>query len=159
MAEELCAGWLIPKLIKFIKKHNLFEATFDGCDFVLVDSEGKPHCKPWRVVTLLRLAKNLNTHKCKHPHDFVHSQVAGNKTALRAYYPEARVRCIATSLYQWLSSSMITRQVINPSLNSRALFAGVHHLIDRRDWHKHVGYQQAIDKEARFNSEPDLVLR
>ena len=28
------------------------------------------------------------------------------------------------------------------------MFAGVHHLIDRRDLHKHVGYQQAIDKEA-----------
>ena len=28
------------------------------------------------------------------------------------------------------------------------MFAGVRHLIDRRDWHKHVGRQQAIDKEA-----------
>ena len=91
-----CAGWSMPKLIKFIKRHNLFEATFDGCDFGLVDSEGKPHRKPWRAVTSSsRLAKNLKAHKRKHPHDFVHSQVAGNKTALTAHYPEAMVRCVA----------------------------------------------------------------
>ena len=34
-----------------------------------------------------------------------------------------------------------------PELES-TVFAGVRHLIDRRDWHKHVGYQQASDKEA-----------
>ena len=57
--------------------------------FFLADSEGKPHRKLWRVVTSSwRLAKNLNAHKCKHPHDFVHSQVAGNKAALTAYYPK-----------------------------------------------------------------------
>ena len=59
-----CAGWSIPKLIKFIKRHSLFEATFDGCGFGLVDSAGKPL---WRVVTSSwKLAKNLNAHKCKH---------------------------------------------------------------------------------------------
>ena len=95
-----CAGWSIPKLIKFIKRHNLFEATFDGREFGLVASEGLPHRKPWRVVTSSwRFAKNLNAHKCKHPHGFAHSQVAGNETALTAYHPEAVVRYIATSLY------------------------------------------------------------
>ena len=48
-----CAGWSIPKLNKFIKKYHLFEATLAGCVFGLVDSEGKPHRKLWRVVTSL----------------------------------------------------------------------------------------------------------
>ena len=80
------------------------------CEFGLVDSEELPHRKPWRAVTSSwRLAKNLNAHKCKYPHGFVHSQVAGLESTV---------------------------------------FAGVHHLIDRRDWQKRAGYQAAIDKEA-----------
>ena len=108
-----------------------------------------------------RLAKNLNVHKCKHPHDFVYSQVAGNKTALTAYYPEAMVRCIATSLYPsvidkdvpamptcaFKQHDHVASDQPEPELES-TVFAGVHHLIDRRDWRKRVGYQQAIDKEA-----------
>ena len=87
--------------------------------------------------------------------------VAGNKTALAAYYPEAMARCIDTSLYPSVTDKDVPAMPTcafkqhdhvpsdqpEPELES-TVFAGVHHLIEGRDWHKHVGHQEAIDKEA-----------
>ena len=45
------AGWALPELIAFIKRHNLYEARTDGCAHGLCDKNGVPHLKPWRIIT------------------------------------------------------------------------------------------------------------
>ena len=72
---KTCAGWDLPELIRFVKRHDLFVAEPQGCAFGLCDQEGKCHLKTWRVVTSSwRLAKNLHSAKCQHPRDYKHSQ-------------------------------------------------------------------------------------
>eukprot|EP00435_Cladocopium_sp_Y103_P033668 s1073_g8.t1 len=100
-------GWKIPKSLEFIKKHNLLVAEPEGCALGLVDANGDPHLKRWRVVTSSYLvARNLDVYKCTHDHDFKHSQLEGSKTSKSAYYPEAMCQCISNSLYPEVTVAM-----------------------------------------------------
>ena len=82
-------GWLQTALLKFIKKHNMYETCCDGCALRLVDKDQQPHKKIWRVViTSLKLAVNLGAYKCQHPKDFKHSLFEGAATARSAFYIE-----------------------------------------------------------------------
>ena len=167
-------GWKIPKLLEFIKKHNLFVAEPEGCALGLVDSNGEPHLKKWRVVTSSYLvARNLDVYKCTHGHDFKHSQLEGSKTPKSAFYPEPMCQCISNSLYpsETVAMPVIPKAGVSslgaPHQHVHAMtaqssksdheenlrdpqdvYAGIHMLIDRKDWHKYPGSKEAIDKEA-----------
>ena len=146
-----CSGWSIPELVKFIKKHDLFVAEPDGCAFGLKDNEGNPHYKPWRIVTSsYQLARNLDAYKCSHPPDFKHSHLAGSKTPKSAFYTDEMAQCISHSLYPEIVPSMPVKPMQpEPHHQPTAVEvdAGIHLLIDRKDWHKHEGYLDAIKKE------------
>ena len=116
--------------------------------------------KKWRVVTSSYLvARNLEVYKCTHGHDFKHSQLEGSKTSKSAFYPEPMCQCISNSLYP---SETVAMPVIPKAMTAQPskskheenlrdpqdVYAGIHMLIDRKDWHKYPGSKEAIDKEA-----------
>ena len=140
---EGCSGWGIPELVQFIKRHNLFVAEPDGCAFGLTDDDGQPHLKRWRIVTSSnRLARNLDAHKCQQPSDFVHSRLEGSKTPKSAFYPLPMCECISNSLYpQEVPYMPVTPVATSPHVprEEAETMAGVHLLINCKDWHKHEG--------------------
>jgi hypothetical protein len=149
-----CAGWNLPELVQFIVKHNLYVAEPDGCTLGLVDSDGRPHLKKWRVVTSsYRLARNLDAYKCEHPRDFQHSRLEGSKTSKSAFCTETMCRCVSNSFYvedvplmpTVISSPEAQHQSNQPDQDD--VFAAIHMLLDRKDWHKHEGWEEAIQKE------------
>jgi hypothetical protein len=156
-----CSGWKLPELTSFIEEHNLFEAVTDGCAHGMCDSEGVPHLKSWRVVTSSwRLAQNLNAKRCTHPKDFKHSHVEGSKTAKTAFYPRPMATTIAHSLYPEVAEAFVPSMPVHPfeqhehvpnavGPEHQPVFAGIHQLIDRKDWDKYPGSKEAIDKEAK----------
>ena len=147
-------GWALPELVKFIRKHNLFVAEPDGCALDMKDDRGVPHLKHWRVVTSsYRLARNLDAHKCEHPKGFQHSRLEGAKTPKSAFYSEKMCRCISNSLYVQEVPLMPTMPAETPQYHQpndvplEEVYAGIHKLLDRKDWHKHEGATEAIQKE------------
>ena len=149
-----CHGWKIPELIAFIKRHNLFVAEPDGCAFGLTDSEGVPHLKKWRVVTsCYRLAKGLDAHKCKHPSDFKHSRLEGRKTTKSAFYTPQMCECISQCLYPAdvpmvpIEVQTANEHVSTQDLQLEDVYAGIHLLLEKKDWHRHEGSAEAIKKE------------
>ncbi|CAE7029195.1 GIP [Symbiodinium natans] len=155
-----CSGWALPELTQFIQKHGLFTAVTHGCAHGLMDDEGTPHKKPWRVVTSCwKLADNLNTKRCQHPPGFQHSTIEGSKTAKTAKYTRSMATTIVHSLYPHLSSQVAAMPVMpssphchvprTPPKDQEMIYAGIHHLIDRKDWGKHAGAQECIDGEAK----------
>ena len=149
-----CHGWKIPELIAFIKRHNLFVAEPDGCAFGLTDSEGVPHLKKWRVVTsCYRLAKGLDAHKCRHPPDFKHSRLEGSKTTKSAFYTPQMCECISQCLYPAdvllmpVEIQTANEHVSTHDLQLEDVYAGIHLLLEKKDWHRHEGSAEAIKKE------------
>ena len=150
-------GWALPELTSFVKRHNLYEARTDGCAYGLCDRDGVPHLKPWRVVTFTwRLAQNLDAKRCQHGPGFQHSTVEGSKTSKTALYPKSMASTIASSLCSKVSAERPAGPVttfVQSSHNQRvqddSIYAGIHHLIDRKDWRKHPGVQECSDGEAR----------
>ena len=148
-------SWLeIPELIAFIKRHNLFVAEPDGCAFGLTDSEGVPHLKKWRVVTsCYRLAKGLDAHKCRHPPDFRHSRLEGSKTTKSAFYTPQMCECISQCLYPAdvplmpVEIQTANEHVSTHDLQLEDVYAGIHLLLEKKDWHRHEGSAEAIKKE------------
>ena len=169
---KTCAGWDLPELIRFVKRHDLFVAEPQGCAFGLCDQEGKCHLKTWRVVTSSwRLAKNLDSAKCQHPRDYKHSPLAGSKTPRSAFYPMPMARCISQSLYPWIDAPPATPAQVSAGPNSvqeflcgdhapenevghqelpgvEHVFAGIHKLLERKEWGNFPGAQDAIDNEV-----------
>ena len=146
-----CSGWSIPELVKFIKKYDLFVAEPDGCAFGLEDDEGNLHYKLCRIVTSsYQLARNLDAHKCNHPPAFKYSHLAGSKTPKSAFYTDEMAQCISHSLYPEVVPTMPVKPM-QPEPHHRPtaveVDAGIHLLIDRKDWHKHGGDLDAIKKE------------
>ena len=163
-------GWMLPELVAFLKRHNLYVAECHGCFFGLKSSKGKPMFKPWHVATSsFHLASNLNKCRCQHEHGFKHDHAKGKETPKTAFYPEAMSRYISECLYPSSTYAMpvvdhthchasqskvlkgqsqehVSHQPNLPDLES--VYAGVHLLLDQKDWHKHPGYQEAIDKEV-----------
>ena len=82
------------------KKHGLFTAVTHGCAHGLVDDEGIPHRKPWRIVMSgWKPAENINAKRCQHPSDFKHSVVEGKKTAKTAKYTRPTAQTTVHCLY------------------------------------------------------------
>ena len=74
--------------------------NFDGCAVGLVDRQGTPFLKKWRVATTNEnLAKNLNECRCKHGTDFKHAPITGSNTSTTARYPEIMCEIVFSSLF------------------------------------------------------------
>ena len=149
-------------------------AESEGCALGLVDSNGETHLKKWRIVTSSYLvARNLDVYMCTYGHDFKNSQHEGSKTPKSAFYPESMCQCISNSLYPSETVAMpvipkagasslgaphqhVHAMTAQPSKSKHEenlrdpqdVYAGIHMLIDRKDWHKYPGSKEAIDKEA-----------
>ena len=142
-------GWALPALLRFIKRHNMYETCCNGCALGLVDKNGEPHKKTWRVVTTsMKLAVNLGGYQCKHPQGFKHSPLEGSETSRSAFYTEKMAQVISNSLYPDASvPCMPTVPFVQSEHVPRSVPVGVHQVIDRRDWSKHPGAYEAIAKE------------
>ena len=143
-------GWILPELVCFFKKHGFFEAICDGCAFGLVDQDGKPHLKSWRIMTTSwKLAKDLGHYRCCHPKGFKHSELEGSKTGRSAFYTDKMAECISASLYpdKDVPALPTIPFVQSEHVPNEPLDLGVHQLIDRRDWHRYPGFQEAINNE------------
>ena len=155
------AGWTNPVLLRFIKKHNLYEAITDGCALGLVGSNGRPLLKRWRVVTTSwRLAQNLSAHRCQHDAAFRHGEIRGKDAKRAALYTPKVVRCITHSLYPECADRDVPAMPTVPftpgphnpneaSENQELVYGGIHQLIDKRDWKDHAGAQDCIHAEAK----------
>ena len=145
-----CEGWMLKELLQFVKKHNLYETRCDGCAFGLKDKEGEPHLKTWRITTSSRkLAKDLGSYRCQHPKDFKRSPLEGSSTGKSAFYTEEMAQTISNSSYPDDGSvpAMPTCPFVQSEHVPNEVPLGVHQLIDRRDWGKYPGADQAIKKE------------
>ena len=110
-----CTGWALPELRAFIESNNLYEALPDGCALGVVDENGHPHLKPWRIVTTSeRLARRLNAHKCAHPVGFKHAVTEGSRTGRTAFYPHALAEVFANSLYNNKINAHVPAMPVKP---------------------------------------------
>ena len=66
-----CLGWLLPELIEFITKYNLFVVDVDGCSLGIASKIGEPILKRWRFATTsTRMAESLSKCSCAHAAGF-----------------------------------------------------------------------------------------
>lgn len=146
-----CEGWKIPELLQFCKKHDLFVAEPQGCAFGLCDSEGNPHLKSWWVATSCwKLAINLDNRRCDHPPGFKHAPLEGSATGKSAFYTPEMAQCISNSLYEQAVPAMPVKPFVEEPHNQggQGPFAAVHLVLDRKEWHKHKGWEDAIQNEV-----------
>ena len=146
-----CEGWKIPELLQFIKRHDLFIAEPQGCAFGLQDKDGNPHLKTWWVATSSwKLAVNLDNKRCSHPPEFKHAPLEGNATKKSAFYTHEMAECISNSLYDQAVPAMPVKPFVEEPHNQGGIgpFAAVHLLLERKDWHKHEGWETAIKNEV-----------
>ena len=95
-----CSGWILPELMYFIHRHNLFVADVDGCACGMTDSKGEPMLKKWRFITSSeRQAQSLSSLRCQHHKDFVHSEISGSKTKGTERYPDKLCHTMLSSLF------------------------------------------------------------
>ena len=139
--------------------------------------KGNPMYKPWHIATSnFRLADNLNKCRCQHAPGFHHDHAKGSETPKTAFYPEAMARTISECLYPehvyampviaspsnmprssvrtgskkvlGMAAKSVKRSSHEPNIQDKnSIYAGIHLLLDRKDWHKHQGWKEAIDKE------------
>ena len=157
-----CSGWALPELVQLIKCHNLFTATAGELAHGLSESEASEAAsqrKAWRVVTSnWKLAQNLNIKTFSRSTDFVDRELEGDEAAKIARYPKSMATAILHSLYPSLAASIPAMPVIPFEKHEHApkeypphheeVLAGIHHLLDRKEWGKHPGAQECIDGEA-----------
>ena len=112
----------------------MFETCCSGCALGLVDKNGEPHKKTWRVVTTsMKLAVNLGAYQCKHPKGFKHSPLKGAETSRSAFYTEKMAQVISNSLYPDASvPGMPTVPFVQSEHVPRSVPVGVHQVIDRK---------------------------
>jgi hypothetical protein len=95
-----CRYWKIPKVERFIRKHRLTTAEFDGCAFGLRSSikreEGKYLKKPWRIVTNIpAIQEALAGRLCPGTSDtHVHAVTCGKDAKHSQYYTRSLARTI-----------------------------------------------------------------
>ena len=93
-------GWKQAALCQLIRDIGMTVVNFDGCAVGLVDRQGTPFLKKWRVATTSEnLAKNLNECRCKHGTDFKHAPITGSNTSTTARYPEIMCEIVFSSLF------------------------------------------------------------
>ncbi|CAE7545185.1 RE1 [Symbiodinium sp. CCMP2592] len=152
-------GWALPELASFIKRHNLYEAIADGCAHGSCNKDGVAHQEPWRIITSSwKLAQNLDAKSFQREPDFHCCKAEASKTSRTTRYPKSMAYTILSSLYSKISSESaampITTFVQSPHSQrdqKDSVFAGIHHPIDRKDWHRHPGGPQ---KELMSRKEP-----
>ena len=94
-------GWKQAALRQLIRDIGMTVVNFDGCAVGLVDRQGTPFLKKWRVATT-NLAKSLNECRCKHGTDFKHAPITGSNTittARSARYSEIMCEIVFSSLF------------------------------------------------------------
>ena len=146
-----CKGWKIPELLQFIKRHDLFIAEPQGCAYGLRDKDGNPHLKTWLVATSSwKLAVNLDNSRCSHPPEFKHAPLEGNATKKSAFYTREMAECISNSLYDQAVPAMPVKPFVEEPRHQGGIghFAAAHLLLERKDWHKHEGWETAIKNEV-----------
>jgi hypothetical protein len=97
-----CSGWLLPELIQFITRNNLFSAFVDGCSMDMCTAKGEPILKRWRFLTSSpRMWKTLIQYRCSHRKGFKHAEICSTEAAKSAYYPMVLCRSMLASLFGW----------------------------------------------------------
>ena len=117
----------------------------------LCDSEGNPHLKSWWVATSCwKLAINLDNRRCDHPQGFKHAPLEGSATGKSAFYTPEMAQCISNSLYEQAVPAMPVKPFVEEPHNQggQGPFAAVHLVLDRKEWHKHKGWEDAIQNEV-----------
>ena len=152
-------GWMLPELVAFMKRQKMYWAECHGCFFGKKSSKGNTMFNPWHVVTSsYHLASNLDKCRCQHHSSFKHDHAKGSETPKTAFYPEAMARTISECLYPEHVFAMPVEATQKahgsnapnhePNIqDTQTIHAGIHLLLDRKDWHKHPGWKEAIDKE------------
>ena len=60
-----CRRWIIPELLEFITKHDLYSCVVDGCYLGMTNDKDEPILKRWRFVTsCYRTFQTLSEYKC-----------------------------------------------------------------------------------------------
>ena len=97
-----CRGWLIPELLAFVSKFNLWGCLVDGCALDMKDKNELPILKRWRfIMTSRRMHSALSKISCKHPKGFRHGVVEREVTAGTAEYPMKLCTAMLASLFGW----------------------------------------------------------
>ena len=95
-------GWLLPELIEFLVKNNLYTVLVDGCSLGMVDQNGDPVLKRWRFATSSkRVHDALSTFRCPHGKNYRHAEIQGGNTPKTAIYPLKLCRSILAALFGW----------------------------------------------------------
>ena len=65
-----CVYWSWHRVHKWLEKHQLIKANFDGCRYGLKDSHGIPVKKPWTVATTCEtIRREFDGKKCRNNHE------------------------------------------------------------------------------------------
>ena len=96
---RLCDGWLQEGLCSMIGEPKLIPISVDGCAAGVVDEEGTPIFKPWRVmVSDVHLAAAIGGFKCSGDH--LHRRCeGGQRVAQTAYHPRSFCGAIRQGFY------------------------------------------------------------
>ena len=101
-----CRGWLIPELLAFIARWNLFSTTVDGCSLGMTNKDNEPILKRWRfIISSGRMYTALSKFSCEHPKGFKHAEIQGSLTPQTAYYPPKLCNAMLSALFGWYEFS------------------------------------------------------
>ena len=95
-----CVGWATNEVKHMLQQLDMMIVDFDGCRVGVVDGDGQPHLKRWRVATTCgRTARVFSKLRCQHDSGFKHSIIEGSKTNQTGFYPRIMCEYIVYSLY------------------------------------------------------------
>ena len=111
-----CDGWREEGVRSMISELKLIPVSVDGCAVGVVDEDGTPIFKPWRImVSDVHLAAAIGGFKCSGDH--LHRRCAGGQTVARTvYYPLA----LCEALHKGLDAHEAARAAALPSLRVSA---------------------------------------
>ena len=94
-----CSGWKRPDVVAFFEKHPQFMTVgFEGCTVGLIDRNGYPIKKPWKLkTTSSRIVEAFQDMRCRCQQP--HSRCEGAETTRSAMYPPQMTNLIAQALY------------------------------------------------------------
>ena len=145
---KLCEGWATKELLVFVKRHNLYETCCDGRALGLGDES-------WRIVTSSRkLAKDLSSFHCRRLTGLSKSQPNSSRSGKSMLYTNEMAQTISHSLHPELEVPLMptipfVQSEHVPKIDRPFVVdAGVHQLIDRKDWFRHPGAQKPLGKKG-----------
>ena len=112
---RFCNGWRQEGVRSMISELKLIPVSVDGCAAGVVDEDGTPIFKPWRImVSDVHLAAATGGFKCNGDH--LHRRCEGSqKVAQTAYYP----RRLCEALHESLDAHEAARELCSPCLSAR----------------------------------------